>query len=66
MCFLSLHTICTVMGGGGGVGDRRDVTHILATFRKGDRRVNFDKIVGIDWSKFKVTTLADTLRSPKK
>lgn len=50
----------------GVVGERRDVPGVLATFWKGEKRVTFDNIVGIDWSKFEVMELVDTLKNPKR
>ena len=63
MYLLSLHTMCTVMGGDGAVGDGRDLTGMLTTFQKGKKWVTVDNIVGIAWSKLNVMDPVETLRS---
>jgi ATP-dependent Zn protease len=63
---LVLHTLYAVMGGGNNMGGERDVPGILVTLRKGVKRVTFGNIVDVDWSKFEVMELVDTLRDPKE
>lgn len=63
---LFLRKMYAAMGGGGGAGGGSGAPGTLATFGKGEKRVTFDDIEGIDGAKFEVMELVDTLRNPKK